>query len=370
MAPSTGTTLLLVEDSPTDAAFVERMIVEYRSDAATGDHGHTASVDAVEQVDRLSDGIGRVADGDVDIVLLDLGLPDSNGLDTVTRMLEHAAGVPVVVLTGQKGMGVQAIQHGAQDYLVKGQITADVLVRTIAYAVERARITADLRDRTHRLKLINELLRTDLRDDVSMIVGRADQLHERVDGDDRDTVKAILDASNHALDVTDTAAAVIDVIDDDGTEGARTVDLRGVLETGVERVRNDLEASITVDDATKADSPLLVAGTSMLGSVFERLLTNAAGRTDGADPMVTVRLERTGNDVCVSVADGSEETSSTRARGPIGSGMATGEISAGIDAEWYMITTVVESVGGTVSVEDDPHRGTVVTARLDSADRR
>lgn len=363
MSTSTGTTLLLVEDTPSDAESIERMLVERRSDFATGE-SQLIDVDMIVHVDSLAESVERVAAGDIDIVLLDLGLPDSNGLETVSTMLDHAATVPVIVLTGQKGMGVEAIKCGAQDYLVKGRLNADLLIRTITYAIERARLSQDLRDRNHRLKLINQILRTDLRDDVSMIVGRTDQLRERVDGDDRPIVDDILDASNHALELTDTAAAVIDVITEVPTADPQRYDLRRVLTTVVERFQTEADTKITLEwDPAECD-PISVAGSPMVSSVFERLLSNAATNTSATDATITVSVDCTADRVSVSVADNGEGISEVRKRQLIDP-TTSASARTGVSAGWYFISTVLDSLNGELSIENNDPQGTVVSVTLE-----
>ncbi len=363
MSMSTGTTLLLVEDCQSDAAFVEQMLVEHRGEFGVSEDP-SIEIDAVEHVGSLAEGVERVAGGDIDIVLLDLGLPDSNGLETVSTMLEYTETVPVIVLTGQKGMGVEAIKRGTQDYLVKGRLNADLLVRTITYAIERARLSQDLRDRTHQLELINQILRTDLRNDVSMIVGRADQLRERIDGDDQATVDAILEASNHALELTDTAAAVIDVIAESPTADPQPYNLKRVLEAELERFRTDSTATLSFEWGPDECESVSVAGTPMLSAVFEQLLTNAARDTGGADATITVTVECTNDRVSVSVADNGEEMSEARKR-QLADPTTLGTPQTGISASWYFVTTVLESVGGDLSIRNNAPQGTVVTVALD-----
>lgn len=365
MCTSTGTTLLLVEDRPSDAEIIERMLVERRSDFAVGED-RSVDIDAIEHVSSLSRGIDRVASGDVDVVLLDLGLPDSDGLDTVSTMLEHASTTPVIVLTGQKGMGVDAIKRGAQDYLLKGRLNADGLVRTITYAIERARISRELRERNHQLELINEILRTDLRNDVSMIVGHADGLRERAEGDQA-TIDAILEASNHALELTDTAAAVIDVIAESPTTDPRPVTLRRVLEAELERFRTDSDAELVVEWGPARGDPVTVAGTPTLGAVFQRVLQNAANGDSGEDVTVTVTVECTDEHVSVAVADDGTGMSNARKQQLIGSTSVT-DPPTRLSADWYLVRTVLDRVHGDLSITDNDPRGTVVTVHLDRID--
>lgn len=122
--------VLLVEDNPGDARLVQEMVRE------TG----SASVE-FEHVDRLGEARRRLGKGRFDIVLLDLNLPDSEGLATVVHARDWARSTPIVVLTGlnDEQMAIDALQAGAQDYLVKGRMDGRSTVRAIRFAMERAR---------------------------------------------------------------------------------------------------------------------------------------------------------------------------------------------------------------------------------------
>ena len=119
--------LLIVEDNPGDV----RLIVEMLHDAG-------ASV-AVESVETQAAAIERLAVADVDVMLLDLGLPDSQGLETFTRLRNAAPGVAIIVLTGDSDaeLAVRAVGQGAQDFLVKDHVNGELLTRAIAYALAR-----------------------------------------------------------------------------------------------------------------------------------------------------------------------------------------------------------------------------------------
>jgi DNA-binding response OmpR family regulator len=123
--------LLVVDDNPQDAELVRAQLAEAVRDRAFD----------VEVVGRLASALERLGRRDVDVVLLDLGLPDANGTQGVVRLARDAAAVPVVVLTGNdnEALGLRAVQDGAQDYLVKGQVSGPVLHRSLRYAIERKR---------------------------------------------------------------------------------------------------------------------------------------------------------------------------------------------------------------------------------------
>ena len=129
--------ILLVEDDQADARLIEIALAEIEN---------TANMDLV-QVARLSKAFESLAERGADAVLLDMNLPDSQGLSTVTRMMEKAPNVPIIVLTGlaDEVLTVQALQKGAQDYLVKDDLNGNLLNRTIRYAIERKRAEEEIR---------------------------------------------------------------------------------------------------------------------------------------------------------------------------------------------------------------------------------
>lgn len=122
--------MLLVEDNPTDALLVREALTDIPSVPFV-----------VTQVERLTEGLKHLMNAPCDVVLLDLGLPDSQGLETFLTLRDAMPSLPIVVLTGlaDEAVGMRAVQHGAQDYLVKGQVDGQLLVRAIRYAIERKR---------------------------------------------------------------------------------------------------------------------------------------------------------------------------------------------------------------------------------------
>lgn len=140
------TCILVVEDSPTEALKLQIVLEEAEFEAVT--------------ILTLADARERLSEGGIDAIVLDLTLPDSDGLETVRRVIEAAPNVPIVVLTGHHNasLGIQALKEGAQDYLVKGQVDSHTLVRSIRYAIERQRMQVALKaahDRMEKLALID-----------------------------------------------------------------------------------------------------------------------------------------------------------------------------------------------------------------------
>ncbi len=105
--------------------------------------------------DRLSKGIDRLAMGDIAAVLLDLNLPDSQGLTTFEKIQSVVPQIPIVILTGYKNdsLALEAVRRGAQDYLVKGQLDRGLLSRAISYAIERKKADEELEKRAALIDL-------------------------------------------------------------------------------------------------------------------------------------------------------------------------------------------------------------------------
>jgi len=135
--------VLLIDDEPAQAWLVR----EYLNSA-------TANNIELVWADCLAEGLKRLATGEIEVVLLDLSLPDSFGANTFAKAHAQFPMVPMVVLTNleDEEAGIQLVQAGAQDYLVKGQINAQVLYRTIRHAIERKRAADEREQLIHQLQ--------------------------------------------------------------------------------------------------------------------------------------------------------------------------------------------------------------------------
>jgi PAS domain S-box-containing protein len=141
--------ILLIEDNPGDARLIREMFADAGGQAF-----------AIEWVSRLADGLERLNRGEIDLVLLDLGLPDSWGLDTFFKAHAHTPEIPFVLLTGldDETLALSAVRQGAQDYLVKGATDANTLLRAIRYATERKQAEVALEvERKKLYSLLNSL---------------------------------------------------------------------------------------------------------------------------------------------------------------------------------------------------------------------
>jgi DNA-binding NtrC family response regulator len=153
---SCQTNVFLIEDNPGDARLVREMLAEV-----------TGTPFRLEWADHLAKGLEQLGTEKVDVILLDLSLPDSHGYETFARMHEAAPEIPIVVMSGldDETMALKAVREGAQDYLIKGEVDANLLVRAIRYAMERKeaqaereRLIAELQEALARIRTLQGLL--------------------------------------------------------------------------------------------------------------------------------------------------------------------------------------------------------------------
>ena len=187
--------LLLVEDNAGDARLLREMISE------GGAHGvewtHVETLAAAEK---------HLADGEVDLILLDLSLPDAQGLETLRRAKLAAPRIPVVVLSGldDESLALEALHQGAEDYLVKGQISARELRRSMRHAVEREGLKEEVLAEKGSSRMAGELFQA-LVENVPDIIARLSIREDRLES--RDTTTVVLRFSEVAYASATLAAS-------------------------------------------------------------------------------------------------------------------------------------------------------------------
>jgi PAS domain S-box-containing protein/putative nucleotidyltransferase with HDIG domain len=192
--------ILLIEDNPADARLIREMLNKFRS------HAFECAC-----ADRLSTGLNHLAENRPDIILLDLGLPDSQGLDTLTRLKDSITGIPVVVVAvlDDEVAGRSTVNMGAQDYLLKGKINGKALWRVISYSIERNRFREELKRSENRFKeLFNNIgncvaVYETVNNGENFIIKDLNRAAERIEGIRKDEVLGKL--------VTDVFPGVVDM---------------------------------------------------------------------------------------------------------------------------------------------------------------
>ncbi|MBX9896129.1 MAG: response regulator [Nitrosomonas sp.] len=139
--------ILLIEDNETDAILVQSDLQQAMGDQVS-----------VVHAERLSSALQFIQEQSFDLILSDLTLPDSDGIETINRLRKQATSIPIAVLSfrDDEKLAIKSIKAGAQDYLVKGSLTEGVLARVIRYSIERKRIEEGVRKAQQRFQTIFE----------------------------------------------------------------------------------------------------------------------------------------------------------------------------------------------------------------------
>lgn len=153
--------ILLVEDNLAYARLLEEFLMQTHSQGFTLVH-----------VKRLGEALQELTQCNYDVILLDLNLPDSEGLSSLPPVIDQAPGIAIVVLTNlnDEELAIEAVRQGAQDYLVKRQVNPDVLVRSLRYAIERKQLLESLRT-------VNEALQSRVEERTAELV-KANELNQ------------------------------------------------------------------------------------------------------------------------------------------------------------------------------------------------
>jgi signal transduction histidine kinase len=274
--------VLLVEDNPGDARLLREMLNE--------DNSLKVDLTCVGLMAEAEKHLGALT---VDIILLDLGLPDAQGLAAIRRARLAAPGIPLVVLTGMddEALAAQSLQKGAQDYLIKGQIETRGLLRALRYATERKRLD--------RLK--DEFVSTvshELRTPLTSIAGSLGLLAGKVAGILSEPATRLVEIAHG--NSQRLVRLVDDILDIEKLESGRVVfdfrrvEVRSLVEQTVKSIRGFAEAhgvKIRIEEGSAVGE--VRADTDRLAQVVTNLLSNAI-KFSPADGEVLVAVANEG----------------------------------------------------------------------------
>ena len=366
------TTVLLVEDNSGDARLLREMLKEQSSLNVELAYATCMS----ETEDYL---VGHR----VDIILLDLGLPDARGLGALRRARKAAPGVPCVVLTGMddESLAAQALQEGAQDYLIKGQIETRGLLRAIRYAIERGiaetqktQLQAKLRQ-AEKLEAIGTLasgVAHEINNLLTPIIMMTELVLSEMSEQDPHYImlRRVVDAGGKAAEIVQRILAFgrSDEVPPD------VVDISTVLREAVEFIRTLLPSSITLHVEIDDLAGMVRGDKTQLTQVLINLATNARDaigakvgtvwislsrlRADSARPVLRVGAIHRGAYAVLTVRDtgsGMDETTMQRIYEPF---FTTKSVGKGTGLGLSVTHGIVAGHGGEIQVDSSPGRGT------------
>ena len=272
--------VLLVEDNPGDA-----FLIREKFKTVSTDEYHLTQVAYLEQA------IATLAENSFDIILLDLSLPDSRGLETLKIIKDYAVGIPIVILSGMdhEEFAIQAVKQGAQDYLVKGQVTGEILVHALRYAIERKHIEEQLKTKTVQLEASNQELKAfsymvshDLRNPLTVIKGMSALLKQKYEtevGYEREKfyLEQICHSSKRMEQIIENLLILSQVKEQELF--IKTVNLSELAQQIMEQLQQQhptREVNLTIPPQIKA-----IGDRNLLNHAMENLLHNAWKYTDG-----------------------------------------------------------------------------------------
>jgi signal transduction histidine kinase len=349
-------TLLIIEDNPGDARLLREMLRE--------DGAYTAELILAG---TMGEAEKCLAENMIDIILLDLGLPDAEGLAAIRRTRAAAPGIALVVLTGMddEALAAQSLQEGAQDYLIKGQIETRGLLRALRYATERKRL--------ERLK--DEFVSTvshELRTPLTSISGSLGLLMGKAAGILPEPARRLLEIAH--TNSQRLVRLINDILDIEKLESGcvifnlRRIEVRSLVEKTVEAMKGFAEGHavrIRIEDSgTVAD---VRADADRLAQVVTNLLSNAV-KFSPPDNEVVVTIEKPADIVRISVRDrgpgipadfksriferfAQAEATNARRQGGTGLGLS-------------IVKQIVDRLGGEVGFVDATGCGTIFHVEL------
>ena len=265
--------ILLVEDNAGDRRLISEMLAEASN--VTFD---------VKYADRLQAAMEYLGQNRVEVILLDLGLPDSQGLETLRKVYAQVSELPIVVLTGlnDEMIGVQAVNEGAQDYLIKGQVDTHLLRRTIRYAIERKQaeererqlqLQLNLSNRLASLGLMVEGIAHEINNPLTSVIGFAQMLtFEDIPENTREDVKTIGDNAQRVADIMKNLLTFAKQQKLERTY----INVNDIIEATLKMRAYPLEDSnITVTTQLDPALPSTMADATLLQQAFLNLVINA-----------------------------------------------------------------------------------------------
>ena len=360
--------VLLVEDSPADAA----LIGAYLEPAARA----VGPSFTVRRVTRLGEARRVLAEAPVDVVLLDLSLPDADRLESLQALLAQAPAVPIVVLTGtaDDALALDAVRAGAQDYLVKGREEAHGVRRAVHHAVERQRLLHAAHQASRARDETLAIVSHDLRNALGALEAGVQAL--------RDDEAMTPERLQHTLAIMQRSTAWMDRLIQDLLDVSRLeagqltlypepVPVNVAVRTLVAvHAAAALERGITLDVQAAPESPWIRADPDRLHQALGNLVANAIKFTPAGGRVTVSTSAPDAGMVRIAVAD-------------TGCGMEPGQLAHVFDRFWQarqarrggaglglaIARGILEAHGGTIGVESTTGAGTTFTCALPVSDR-
>lgn len=349
--------VLLIEDNALDAELISTILSRV----------HNIRFE-IEHAERLSSVITRAAGTRYDIILTDLGLPDSSGIDTFVGVRSVMPDTPVIVLSGlnDEDTALRAVHQGAQDYLVKGAINGELLLKSIRYSIERQKIRTELNKRIaeiNRLERERQNMLSMFAHDIKNILVPTVAFLERVLSGKTEKMQDRLErAIDNLMSVEHLLTNFMDFVHlkaKDYRPHLSAFELDAIIRKQMDNAQLNAEKkNITIRYEPAEGTRVLEADSVMIGRVIMNLLDNAVKYTDPGGSIIIHASEKS-NELMVEVRDSGRGISQDKLPFVFDAFYRAAQDQKGAGLGLAISKTIVEAHGGKMWVDSTPGRGSI-----------
>ena len=366
--PDNPIRILLVEDNPGDA----RLTRETLSEAADGRFELSCT-------GRLDLALEHVASHETDVILLDLTLPDSSGLQTFERLHAQAPAIPMIVLTGMdvESLGMEAVQKGAQDYLIKGQVDTALLVRSIRHSIERKLLENQLLQ-SNRLESVGELAGGVAHEFNNLLTSIMGYTQLGITGlDPGDPVRSDLEAVLKSAERASKLASQLLVFSRQQVCEPVPFDLNQLILNSGKLLRSVIETDVELVDLLAPDLSHVTADPNQIEQVLMNLVVNARDAMPSGGKLVIETTNthvddtqadrwdcRPGNHVLLAVTDNGTGMGEDVRRKVFDPFFTTKDTGKGTGLGLSICYGIVKQNGGRIEVESEIGKGSTFKVYL------
>ena len=355
---SNGTiSVLTIEDNLGDARLIEEMLKEAKRTSFLF-LNHTT----------LSGGLEELLSKKIDIILLDLNLPDCTGLDTISIIREKVKATPIIILTGRvdEELAIESLKLGMQDYLVKGKIDSELLERSILYAIGRQQVMQELdiskkeiQEAFQRANFYKDIFAHDMSNILQGIlsVAQITKLQLGKTNDPNEILEIIGIIEEQIIRGSKLISNVRKLSElEELEEPLKSIDICNLLKKAIGDLRNSYQSHSIAIKVNSPSNNIVIQANDLLLEVFENLLMNAVKHNENSAIEIIIRIseeQREGLDYLkiefidngIGIEDSRKTTIFTR-------GSKQNNYIGGMGIGLSLVNLIVERVKGKIWVED------------------
>ena len=355
---SNGTiSVLTIEDNLVDARLIEEMLKEAKRTSFLF-LNHTT----------LSGGLEELLSKKIDIILLDLNLPDCTGLDTISIIREKVKATPIIILTGRvdEELAIESLKLGMQDYLVKGKIDSELLERSILYAIGRQQVMQELdiskkeiQEAFQRANFYKDIFAHDMSNILQGIlsVAQITKLQLGKTNDPNEILEIIGIIEEQIIRGSKLISNVRKLSElEELEEPLKSIDICNLLKKAIGELRNSYQSHSIAIKVNSPSNNIVIQANDLLLEVFENLLMNAVKHNENSAIEIIIRIseeQREGLDYLkiefidngIGIEDSRKTTIFTR-------GSKENNYIGGMGIGLSLVNLIVERVKGKIWVED------------------